>query len=270
MLDHTGVDLEAQRLQNPGSKPLSDASEFCTQCDAGKAARHTSGRLDCPRYAPRKLTDLFSSEVDPGEARDFDPSDPRAAAAAFVASAYPWQVMVTVTNSPYGGESVTATAPGALESRPHFVSEGASDKRFVNGMNILNRMVFGRKYWRDPLAGFSYAATLEFQKSGNPHHHALLHTRWTELLNVLEVKTLRTLDGRPGRVVFPQVEECFRKAGAGPIVRAEVCLKPGQAAAYITKACRYLAKTDGLTYGGPWPGIAPVRGTPTTSPRLPQ
>ena len=185
----------------------------------------------------------YSSDLSPSEIA----KDPRLAAADFIARSYSWQIMLTVTNSPYGGEPVTATGPGASEPRPHFVSEVAADKRFIHGMKRANRKVFGQRYYRKPTMGFTWAGTMEFQKSGNPHHHALLYTaHWESIEKLLEKRRI----GK--RVVYPQIEAAFREAGAGPIIRAELCATRHEAAAYITKACRYVTKTDGLSYGGPW------------------
>lgn len=232
-------------------EPLPDAPQSRTQCERAKGHRHSSGRLDCPRCAQTKpptfSPDLFSLRVESGVAIDFDPTNAREAAAAFIAAAYRWLLMLTITNSPYGGQVVTATAPGARESRPHFVSEAAADKRFANGMNRLNQLVFGRRYWKRPGLGFTWAGTMEFQKSGNPHHHAVLYTPGLSFLTRLEVTAIGC------RRIVPAIEQCFREAGAGPVIRAEVCARPEDAARYITKACRYITKTDGLSWGGPWP-----------------
>lgn len=250
-VSQNGVDRPITLADILAPEPLADAPLSCTQCDRAKGHRHSSGRLDCPRCVqtnpPASLSDLFSLPVEAGVAVEHDPTNAREAAAAFVAAAYRWQCMLTITNSPYGGERVTATAPGARESRPHFVSEVGADKRFTHGMKRLNRWVFGRRYWKRPGLGFTWAGTMEYQKSGNPHHHALLYTPALSFLATLEVKAI----GR-GRMV-PAIEQCFREVGAGPVIRAEVCAKPEDASRYITKACRYITKTDGLSYGGPWP-----------------
>ena len=251
MFDKCQQDVAKQYQQRENTRGSKDSSCLYRISERGKAPLNRSPADLTAGGMPEK-TESHSIGTNQGhssleENTSERITDPRLAAAHFIAQAYPWQIMLTVTNSPYGGESVTATAKGARESIPHFVSEESAERRFRNGINKLNRAVFGSNYTKYPTKGFTWAGTMEFQKSGNPHHHALLYTpHWEAIAQLLNQKRVGN------KILLPQVEQPFRDAGAGPIIRAEICLNPHQASQYITKACKYITKTDGLSYGGNW------------------
>ena len=165
------------------------------------------------------------------------------AAAEFLQEQQSWQLFITTTNAWNPGWQVSAGVRGYRDRKPSHCSADTAVRRFERGLGNVCKMTWGPRWHRKPGAGLIWGGTLEFQKSGNPHVHALVTTPLLHLPNAFPGR--KRLGNRE---VIPQLEEAFSKAGNG-WTRVEIIRDPETVAAYCTK---YVTKTGGLLVGGPW------------------